>query len=49
MVDCGLESSPDCLEMRHAFGEDLYIGLERRVEAVVVEGARGWVRFPLAP
>jgi len=33
--------------MRHAFGEDLYIGLERRVEAVVVERARGFARFPL--
>ena len=50
LVDqCGLKISPDCLEMRDAFGEDLYIGLERRVEAVVVERARGWARFPLVP
>jgi hypothetical protein len=44
---CGLESSPDCLGMRDAFGEDLYFDLECRVEAVVEERAHGRARFPL--
>jgi hypothetical protein len=46
---CGLESSPDCLGMRDAFGEDLYFDPERRVEAVVEERAHGRAGFPLIP